>query len=207
MMKNYFNLNKLLADNKLILASGSPRRVRLLKEAGIKFEQIIPGIDENGENWDHPYQTASDLAQKKAIAITQKAPKNFIVLGCDTIVVIDNEVLGKPNSPKEALAMLTKLSGNCHTVCSAVSLQQANGPVFTDYELTDVYFNKIEKSRLIEYISTKEPLDKAGAYGIQGAGGFLVDRIEGNLDNVIGLPMNLLDNLAGRIIEYKESNG
>ena len=207
MMKNYFNLNKLLADNKLILASGSPRRVQLLKKAGIKFEQIIPGIDENGENWKQPYQAASDLAQKKAMAITQNAPMNSIVLGCDTIVVIGNEILNKPDSPKEALKMLTKLSGNRHTVCSAVSLQQTNGPLFTDYELTDVYFNKIEKSRLIEYISTKEPLDKAGAYGIQGAGGFLVDRIEGNLDNVIGLPMNLLDNLAGRIIEYKESNG
>ncbi len=103
--------------------------------------------------------------------------------------------------------MLTKLSGNCHTVCSAISLQQTNGPLFTDYELTEVYFNKIEKSRLIEYISTKEPLDKAGAYGIQGAGGFLVDRIEGNLDNVIGLPMKLLNILAGRILKYKESNG
>ncbi|MCP4705725.1 MAG: hypothetical protein GY865_14090, partial [candidate division Zixibacteria bacterium] len=88
-----------------------------------------------------------------------------------------------------------------------VSLQHVNGSAFTDYELTDVYFNQVKKPRLLEYISSGEPLDKAGAYGIQGVGGFLVDRIEGNLDNVIGLPMKLLDKLAGRIIKDKESDG
>ena len=206
-MTNYINLNKLLANNKLILASGSPRRVYLLGKAGIKFEQIIPGIDENDEDWSNPYQTASRLAQKKAKAIAIKAPPNSVVLGCDTIVVINKKVLNKPASPEEALEMLLKLSGDCHTVCSAISLQQSNGLIVTDYELTDVYFNKIEKTQLIEYISSGEPLDKAGAYGIQGAGGFLVDRIEGNLDNVIGLPMKLLDYLAGRIIKFKESDG
>lgn len=206
-MKNYFNLNKLLDDKRLILASGSPRRVRLLREAGVEFEQIIPGIDENGGNWDNPYQMASELAQKKATAVSLNLSGNAVVLGCDTIVVMGKEVLGKPNSPAEALSMLTKLSGNRHTVCSAVSLQSLDGPIFTDYELTDVYFFEIGKSQLSEYITSGEPLDKAGAYGIQGAGGFLVDRIEGNLDNVVGLPMKLLDKLAGRIIKYKESDG
>ena len=78
--------------------------------------------------------------------------------------------------------------------------------IVSGYELTNVHFNRLDRDRLLKYIATGEPLDKAGAYGIQGAGGFLVDRIEGNLDNVIGLPMKLLDELAGRIIEYKESN-
>lgn len=201
------NLNKLLIDNKLILASGSPRRVKILNDAGIKFKQIIAGIDENGCNWDNPYQTASELAQKKANEVLKNTPDDSIVLGCDTIVVINDEVLGKPDSPDDALVMLTKLSGNCHTVCSAVSLQQVNGQEFTDFELTNVYFNKVSRKQLIDYISSGEPLDKAGAYGIQGIGGFLVDRIEGNLDNVIGLPMKLLDKLAGRIIKYKESDG
>ncbi|MCP4704426.1 MAG: septum formation protein Maf, partial [candidate division Zixibacteria bacterium] len=165
-MMNYSNLNNLLINNKLILASGSPRRVKLLGDAGIKFKQIIPGIDENGCNWENPYQTASELAQKKAATILEDAPDNSVVLGCDTIVVIGNEVLGKPDSPDRALVMLTKLSGNCHTVCSAVSLQHVNGSAFTDYELTDVYFNQVKKPRLLEYISSGEPLDKAGAYGI-----------------------------------------
>lgn len=179
----------------------------MLSEAGIKYDQIIPGIDENGIDWDNPFETASSLAQKKAEVASQNASANSVVLGCDTIVVFGNEVLGKPNSPEEALVMLTKLAGNTHTVCSAVSLQKVNGPIFSDYELTDVHFFEVEKSRLIDYIASGEPLDKAGAYGIQGAGGFLVDRIEGNLDNVIGLPMKLLDKLAGRIIKYKESDG
>lgn len=150
---------------------------------------------------------AASLAQEKAKAVSRNVTGNYVVLGCDTIVVIDKEVLGKPNSPEEALEMLTKLSGNCHTVCSAISLQLVNGPVFTDYELTNVYFCENDKSQLMEYITSGEPLDKAGAYGIQGAGGFLVDRIDGNLDNVIGLPMKLLDKLAGQIIKYKESDG
>jgi septum formation protein len=206
-MTNYSNLNKLLINNKLILASGSPRRVKLLNEAGIHFEQIIPGIDEDGEDWKNPFQTALILARKKAESVSQNMSENSVVLGCDTIVVINNEILGKPYSPNEALEMLTKLSGNCHTVCSAISLQQPNGAAFSDYELTNVYFHNIDKAGLLKYIETGEPLDKAGAYGIQGAGGFLVDRIEGNLDNVIGLPMKLLDELAGRMIKYKETDG
>lgn len=204
---NYFNLNRLLTDYRLILASSSPRRVKLLKEAGLEFIQMIPNIDENNRDWSDPFKMASILAHKKAEAISQNAPENSVVLGCDTIVVIGQEVLGKPNSHDEALEMLTRLSGNCHTVCSAISLNQVNGPKFADYELTDVYFYRTDKSKLIDYILTGEPLDKAGAYGIQGAGGFLVDRIEGNLDNVIGLPMKLLEELAGRIIKYKESDG
>jgi len=207
MMTDYLNLNRLLIKNKLILASGSPRRVKLLNEAGIDFEQIIPDIDENGDDWKDPSRMASILAQKKAESVSHKISGNSIVLGCDTIVVIRNEVLGKPNSPDEALEMLLKLSGRRHTVCSAISLYKADGPMFTGHELTDVYFYNIDRARLLKYVETGEPLDKAGAYGIQGAGGFLVDRIEGNLDNVIGLPMKLLDKLAGRIIKYKESDG
>jgi len=202
MLKNYPNLAKLLAGNELILASGSPRRVRILRENGIQFEQLLPDIEENNNAGLAPYEMALNLARKKALAVRDHLGQNKIALGCDTIVVIDDIILGKPESEDHAFEMLSRLSGNCHTVCSAVSLLRGGDfKSVSDYELTRVYFNHIEPKRLREYIATGEPLDKAGAYGIQGLGGFLVDRIEGNLDNVIGLPMTLFDKLAGSLIE------
>jgi len=200
MTTKYKNLNNLLTRCELILASGSPRRVRLLHEAGINFKQIIPGINESDNGFSNPYDMAMGLARMKAEAIRAHLGNKSIALGCDTIVVIGSTVLGKPHSAEEALDMLSRLSGQKHTVCSAITLLSKDGRNITDYELTDVFFNRIDYTRLQEYVKTGEPLDKAGAYGIQGAGGFLVDRIEGNMDNVIGLPMNLLDKLAGRLM-------
>lgn len=199
----YKNLHKLVSKYRLILASGSPRRKRLLTEAGIKFEQIIPFIDENNSKADSPVDLALVLAQKKAEAVRNGLNINSIALGCDTIVIINNRILGKPSTPEEAFEMLSLLSGNRHTVCSAITLLDSKGRAVSGFELTNVYFNKDVNSRLHKYIETGEPMDKAGAYGIQGVGGFLVDRIEGNLDNVIGLPMILLDELAGRILEIQ----
>ena len=201
MMTNYFNLDKLLTIYRLILASGSPRRVKILTDAGIKFEQIIPDVDETFDRTIEPSEMAMKLAERKASAVQDTLTEDQVALGCDTIVVIENELLTKPKSRDDALKMLTRLSGNCHTVCTAVSLMTINGNSATGYDLTKVFFNDIKRNQLLEYIDSGEPMDKAGAYGIQGAGGFLVDRIEGNLDNVIGLPMKLLDDLAGRLMK------
>jgi septum formation protein len=198
-VKLYSDLNKLLKKQHLVLASGSPRRVRLLQEAGIKFRQIISEIDEPNHLHSDPYKTAMILAGMKIAEVKDKLKPREVGLGCDTIVVINDKILGKPTSPAHALEMLMELSGYRHTVCSAIALRSQDGPMVEGYETTEVYFNEIKRSRLEEYVRTEEPLDKAGAYGIQGLGGFLVDRIEGNLDNVIGLPLILLNDLAAQL--------
>ncbi|MBN2226764.1 MAG: septum formation protein Maf [candidate division Zixibacteria bacterium] len=198
-MTNYNNLRQLLTKRRLVLASGSPRRVRLLTEAGIPFRQIVADIDEREDLHPDPYHLAVILAEMKAEAVSGQVNGDEIILGCDTIVVLNGSILGKPESPEHAFAILSRLVGQRHTVCSAVALRAAGGYVSSGYELTNVFFKNVASEKLKQYIASGEPLDKAGAYGIQKRGGFLVDRYEGNLDNVIGLPMTLLDRLAGEI--------
>ncbi|MCX6826833.1 MAG: Maf family protein [candidate division Zixibacteria bacterium] len=198
-MTKFPNLDKLLERYRLTLASGSPRRVQLLREAGIKFRQIIPDIQEDNYAPIAPPQLAVILARRKAEAVRNNIETDEIALGCDTIVILNGNILGKPASSAKAMEMLQSLSGKRHIVCSAIALFNRHGQSVDGFELTDVYFHSISKQQIEWYISTGEPLDKAGAYGIQEQGGFLVDRIEGNVDNVIGLPMLLLDQLAEQI--------
>ncbi len=191
------NLRLLAQRCKLILGSGSPRRLHLLREAGVAFEQVVPEIEEHSSSNEHPYEFAERLACEKALWVAEQVDPEAVVIGCDTVVVLDNRPLGKPVDESDALAILKSLSGRQHVVCTAVALAGAGKAVISGYELTKVYFNEVSESQITEYIRTGEPMDKAGAYGIQGMGAFLVDRIEGQLDNVIGLPRLLLDNLAG----------
>ncbi len=200
MIKNYSNLAALLENHDLILASGSPRRVRILKEAGIAFRQIVPDIDENSGPNLPPERLAIHLAEKKATAIAGQASIRDIILGCDTIVVLNDEILGKPESKEHAFEILSRLSGHRHTVFSAVALLRYEGRMVSGFEPTEVIFNKVGEDEIRAYIETGEPLDKAGAYGIQGFGAFLVDTYIGNLDNVIGLPMTLVNSLAGKLL-------
>jgi len=207
MATKYKNLIRLLENHRLLLASGSPRRVYLLKEAGIKFRQIVPDIHEDNNLHTEPYRLATILAEKKAEAVLDRLDDNEIALGCDTIVVLGGKILGKPVSPGDAAAMLTEMSGKMHVVCSAVALMDREKRLVSDFELTDGYFNAVTPDQIREYVKTGEPLDKAGSYGIQDRGVFLVDRIKGNIDNVIGLPRMLLDELAGKMAEMKGSYG
>jgi septum formation protein len=173
----------------------------LLKQVGIQFHQVIPDIDESNSLDLPPYELAVNLAEKKALAITEQNNQEVIVLGCDTIVILGDKILGKPQSSDEAVTMLTQLEGNMHIVCSAVALA-VNGRIEqSGYELTNVFFKLTSYEAIAEYVETGEPMDKAGAYGIQDRGVFLVDRFEGNIDNVIGLPLTLLNNLAGKLAE------
>jgi septum formation protein len=199
-MMTYPNLRTLLEKYNLVLASGSPRRVGILKDNGVLFRQAIPDIDENNDSDLPPVELAVSLAEKKARAVGTRLSDSDVALGCDTIVILRGMILGKPESPAHAIEMLSSLSGNMHTVCSAIALLKKNGVKVSGYELTDVFFREVSEKQIKEYVASGEPMDKAGAYGIQELGGFLVDRIEGNIDNVIGLPMTLLDKLAGRII-------
>ncbi len=193
---NYKNIKQLASRHPFVLASRSPRRVGLLEEMGITFTQIIPNLDETKKPDEPPYRYAQRLAECKALAIASQVNDNHVILGCDTIVVLQEQILQKPSSEEDAFAILSLLSGKQHTVCTALALAKAGEILTSDFELTDVYFNVITPQQIRDYIATKEPMDKAGAYGIQGMGAFLVDRIAGNVDNVIGLPRTLLDTLA-----------
>ncbi len=195
------NSIKALADKyDIILGSGSPRRVQLLSETGIIFKQIIPEIEESVGKDEKPFDFALRLAREKAVSIQSQLRENQLVISCDTIVVLDNLVLGKPTDEKNAFEILSKLSGKCHTVCTALAFSDCDNILSDGYDTTSVFFNNVQPEKIMEYIKTGEPMDKAGAYGIQGMGSFLVDRIEGNLDTVIGFPRGLLNDLAERII-------
>ena len=193
------NLKRLARERKLILGSRSPRRVKLLTDLGISFEQIIPEIEERRLPDEPAFPYAQRLAEEKARWAMERLDDNQIVITCDTIVVLGDVVLEKPGDEQEALEILTTLSGRKHVVCTAVSLADRTQIISSGYETTGVQFNTVTPDRLREYIATGEPMDKAGAYGIQGMGAFLVDSIEGNLDTVIGLPRTLLECLAGEV--------
>jgi len=194
----YKNISRLIEQRRFILASRSPRRVQLLTEAGLPFHQIVADIEESNSLNLFPYDLAVWLACQKASAIIDKTDYSDIILGCDTIVVLDGKVLGKPTDKNNAIEILSLLSGQKHTVCSAVALRSEK-EIISGFELTDVYFKNTHKNDIISYVETGEPMDKAGAYGIQDRGVFLVDRVSGNIDNVIGMPMTLLERCAGEL--------
>ena len=174
---------------KLILASSSPRRRYLLKQAGLKFSVIPSRFDENSVTLSSPESYVRLLAEGKAKDISMQYPDNWII-GADTIVFIDNSILGKPGSRAEARTMLTRLSGKTHQVITGYCICcKAKDRFFSDSVKTDVHFKKLTEKEINWYINSGEPFDKAGAYAIQGIGTFLVKRINGSYTNVVGLPV------------------
>lgn len=175
---------------KLILASSSPRRIELLSEAGYTFETAVPRLDETRLDDEPPDQYVCRLALEKARAVRVDST---VVIGADTVVVLGDEFLTKPSSRRQAKEILQKLSGKRHIVYTGVAVACSScGRQHADYDKTVVHFNSLTEPDILRYIDSGEPLDKAGAYGIQGMGSFLVRGIEGELDTVIGLPMKLL---------------
>jgi nucleoside triphosphate pyrophosphatase len=201
---NNNHLKKLSTKREIILGSGSPRRVSLLTEMGISFTQIIPDVEEYNIKNEKPFQYALDLAELKGGWVAKRIKPDQIAISCDTIVVLNNKVLGKPQDKENAFEILSQLSGQNHVVCTAVAFVDRNGILSSGFEITDVFFNHVTSEQIKAYIDSGEPMDKAGAYGIQGMGAFLVDRIKGNLDNVIGLPSQLLEELAEKITRILE---
>ncbi|MCR5053848.1 MAG: Maf family protein [Lachnospiraceae bacterium] len=174
----------------IILASTSPRRKELLSLAGFPFTVDGADIDENLPIKD-PVKFVEELSYEKAMAVAKKYPDS-IVIGADTIVVIDDEILGKPKDEEDALKILKKLSGRTHQVYTGVTVLDMKGGKAdrtTFHERTDVSMYENPESMLKEYISTGEPMDKAGAYGIQGRGALLIKGIEGDYYNVMGFPV------------------
>lgn len=174
-------------SERLILASGSPRRRDFLAELGLVFEVRVTDIDETPQPGEQPANFVARLAQEKAQAVD--IPEAW-VLAADTAVVVDGEILGKPGDEEEACAMLMRLSGRWHEVWTGFSLcRQATGELCTKAVCTKVRFLPLTPELCRAYVRTGEPLDKAGAYGIQGKGCFLVPEISGSYTNVVGLPM------------------
>ncbi len=200
----YNNLTRLARKTKIVLGSASPRRFELLKETGIEFRRQISDFKEHNIDSGKPFELAQKLAEEKAYTVGYSIAENELVIGADTVVALNNASIGKPANRGDAARILKKLSGKKHTVCTALAFADRDELLASGFELTDVYFNLVSESQIVEYIRSGEPMDKAGAYGIQGMGGFLVDRIEGELDNVIGLPRRLLERLAGEVCDKIE---
>ena len=174
----------------LILASASPRRQQFLSDLGLTFIALAADIDETPLDEETPDAFARRMAQEKAEVIAQQYPASWVI-GADTVVTIDGAILGKPNDTAHALEILRRLQGKKHQVITGVALCCAQENCLESLsKTTEVKFAQFSDAILSVYVQTGEPMDKAGAYGIQGKGGFLVRSITGSCSNVIGLPIN-----------------
>jgi septum formation protein len=184
---------------KLILASASPRRAEILRNAGIQFEISSASVDESPHGNELPGDYVRRLALAKALSTADENRNRAgeaLVLGADTIVVVGGEILGKPSSPDDARRMLRRLSGNIHEVHTGLALLRKPGPKqYVAEEVTRVHFAALTDRETEDYLATGEPFDKAGAYAIQGVAGRYVTRIEGCYFNVMGLPLARLYSL------------
>ena len=172
----------------IILASASPRRSELMTLAGFRFDVICADIDEIVPEKALPQEVVMSLALQKAQAVAKDHRKSAVV-GSDTVVVLDGKILGKPRSEKEAAEMLRSLSGRTHKVYTGVAIV-CGEKVTSFFEETEVEFYPLTDQEILDYVATGEPMDKAGAYGIQGRGAVLVKRINGDYFNVMGLPIS-----------------
>ena len=180
----------------LILASGSPRRRKFLTDLGLVFTMASADLDETIHPGELPGELVCRLAGEKAAAVAADHPESWVI-GADTVVVLGREILGKPADPAEALVMLKRLAGRTHEVWTGVTVIRWQDRTCRTFAVcTQVTFVESSESVLAAYVATGEPLDKAGAYGIQGQGVFLVSAINGSYSNVVGLPLpELLEQL------------
>ena len=182
---------------RIVLASASPRRRELLEQIGLRFEVDPTDYDEGKAPVSKPHEMAMELSLGKARAATRKNRK-AIIIAADTLVVLDGRVFGKPHANAQAREMLRALNGRTHSVVTGFTiLDTENGKVVSRSVETMVHIRKMTLKEIDAYVKTKEPLGKAGGYAIQGIGAVLVDRIEGDYSNVVGLPLNALAESLG----------
>lgn len=173
----------------IILASGSPRRRQLLEQIGLgRFTVRSSDVDETVDHTLPPSKIVEELSLRKARAVAEDCSEHDLIIAADTIVTIEGVVLGKPLNTGDAFRMLASLSGCRHQVYTGVTVLY-RGEEITEYEMTDVTFRELSEEEIAAYLATGEPMDKAGAYGIQGVGALLVERIDGDYFNVMGLPL------------------
>ena len=190
-------------DFQLVLASASPRRQDLLRSAGISFTVQPANVDETPIAGESARAYAERLAREKAVTVAKARPHD-VVLGADTVVVIDDQILGKPEDPDDAVRMLRMLSGKAHQVITGVCIvspvksgESENVQVAS--ETTSVYLDEISEEDIRAYVASREPMDKAGAYAIQGMASRWIPRIEGDYSNVVGLPVALVCRMLWRL--------
>ena len=176
----------------LVLASRSPRRAELLSSVGIKFQIRIADVDESVIPGEAPLEYVKRLAREKAVAVP--ASPDEIILGADTTVVVDGQILGKPEDAADASRMLRALSGREHQVITGVCVRRGDD-VQAGAVTTTVWFRTMSEAEIAGYVASGEPMDKAGAYGIQGLAAQFIPRIDGSYANVVGLPVHLVCDL------------
>ncbi len=194
---------------KIVLGSASPRRIELLKNLGLDFEILPSDLDEIVDPEHTPSQVVAALAESKASRVQtliqnrggELAQSHHVIVTADTIVVFEGDILGKPVDRTDAIAMLTRLVGHCHEVYTGVHIlsvpsQENNNTSnsvlsYHDVEIASVEFRSLSQNEISTYVDTKEPMDKAGSYALQGIGAFMIDRIQGSPSNIIGLPLVL----------------
>jgi len=173
---------------RLILASGSPRRKQLLENIGLKFEVIPSNYDEKLSDNIFTYQKIEQLALNKGLDVAKNIKDNAIIISADTVVVLENKILGKPHSKEEAYSMLSSLSGKTHEVITSIAMLDTENKEQIIHSIsTKVTFRKIEEKELEAYTNTDEPYDKAGAYAAQGLASIFIEKIDGCFNNVVGI--------------------
>ena len=178
-----------MSSSPLVLASASPRRVDLLREAGFDFEIVVPQVEEAHDATLTPEQLTVENARRKALVVSLLKP-SALVIGADTLVYVDGEPLGKPADLQEALTMVRRLSGRAHEVCTGVAFARDGRIERELHVITQVMFKTLSDALILDYHSKLNPLDKAGAYGIQEHTEMLLERMEGSFTNVVGLPVD-----------------
>ncbi len=191
-------IHNLLKDKQVILASASPRRKEIFKLIGIKALQM-PAYIEEDNIFNNPIKLVKFHAENKVKEIRKKVDNDYLIVAADTIVYHNKKVLSKPCNIHQAADFLTLLSGTSHHVYTGVAIAYKNN-LISDYEKTRVEFNPLSAQEIEEYIKTKEPMDKAGAYGIQGFGSQFIRRVSGCYFNVMGFPVTLFYNMLKRIL-------
>ena len=177
---------------RIILASSSPRRKELLEKIGLKFEVEPSNYKEDINSWSEPHELAREVSLKKAEAVASKH-KNAIVIAADTFIVFRGKIMGKPDTEAEARKMLMTLRGKSHSVITGFTILDTDrNKVLTKSVETIIHIKNLTPEEIDAYVKSKEPLDKAGAYAIQGLGSVIVERIEGDYFNVMGLPLSAL---------------
>lgn len=187
---------------EIILASSSPRRRELLSRITQNFTVKISDFDESTIGFYGDFgEYVKELSYNKAMDVAKNISKEALIIGADTIVALDDQVLGKPIDEKAAIDMIKSLSGRTHEVYSGITvIKTPELTTLSDFAVTSIKFSDLSDEEILNYVKTKEPLDKAGAYGIQGLGGVFVEEIHGCYYNVVGLPLNKLKKLMDALI-------
>lgn len=195
-----------MSHPRIVLASQSPRRAELLRMLGFQFDVTPADIDETYTPGEHGPEHAQRLAREKAELIADRQT-DAIVIGSDTVVLVDGDVLGKPKDDAHAVEMLLRLQGRTHQVATGIAVAAPGHKLASEIEVVDVKFRPFDQSRAERYVQTREPMDKAGAYGIQGYGASLVEWVKGDYFAVMGLPVQrMLRMLEGLGWDYDPSD-